>query len=446
MKYNDKNRNRSYADQQQMPHDIDTERSVLATFVRYNETFVDNSDTVDAELFYLDKEKALFRTIAAVIDAGLVADAKALCHWAKTHDMGMELTMLDFLELIQQPSRLTLSQDIARLHDMKRRRGCWLLLQQAAHNVLDMSVALNDTLEGMNTALGAFLDETFNDGVATFRDAVDELRTIVEENAKGNTEALETGYYTFDHRHLLRPGTLTVIAAFTSVGKSALAMNIATNVAEKGHAVAYYSLEMNKTELASRTLADKAQMPAAYILNNRLYGSKLDNFNRAAVAMEHLNIYIDERSTLSFDHTIRSIRRLTKSKDVKLTIIDYLQIYSQTGDNVEASLAQMARQAKNIAKETNTAVILLSQLNRSAQKPSINMLRGSGQIEESADNVVLIDRPKAYERTDSWTLQEARFIVAKGRGTGTGEDEVNFKPVTTRFIDKYHPELDETPF
>ena len=111
---------------------------------------------------------------------------------------------------------------------------------------------------------------------------------------------------------------------------------------------------------------------------------------------------------------------------------------------MEASLAQMARQAKNIARETGTAVVLLSQLNRSGTKPALNMMRGSGQIEESADNIVLIDRPKAYDTSDTGDIQDAKLILAKGRGVGSGERDVNFYKFTTTFKDKYTP-ADEEP-
>jgi replicative DNA helicase len=149
---------------------------------------------------------------------------------------------------------------------------------------------------------------------------------------------------------------------------------------------------------------------------------------------------------------------------VRLVVIDYLQIYAQVADDPEKSISYMARTAKNIAKELGIAIILISQLNRSALHPSLNMLRGSGQIEESADNVVLIDRPDAYpdnkvtkyegQFSDSPVKGTAKLILAKGRGVGTGSQLVKFKGEYTQFSEipkpddtgHYEEQDEELPF
>lgn len=427
-----------------MPHDTETERSVLATIMRYDDTYLKVSDILSPEIFYYDRERAIYNTIAGLLEDGQVPDINALYDWASSHDVGAKLERMDFMEIRMSPSQQTLTQDALRLVDLCRRRQCWKLLMMAAANSVDKSRNLNETIEGIITALNDLQRADTNKGIYPFKVAVDELREIVEQNNKGNTLALKTGFYLFDEKSLLRPGTLTIIAAFTSVGKSALAMNIATNVARSGDAVAYYSLEMGKAELAARVLAVDANTPASIIMNKRLMESQYADFKHSADKNEGLPIYIDESSTITFDRTVRSIRRMSKTHGVKLAIIDYLQIYTQTGDNVEASLAQMARQAKNIAKEANIAVIMLSQLNRSSPKPALNMMRGSGQIEESADNIVLIDRPDAYNPDKQPNeMQDAKFILAKGRGVGTMQEDARFKPITTQFESKCHPNTDQ---
>ena len=261
----------------------------------------------------------------------------------------------------------------------------------------------------------------------------------------GNRTCLTTGFSLFDDYFLLRPTTLTVIAAFTSVGKSALAMNISKNVAMHGYGVAYYSLEMGKAELASRGISKDVGVPASIIVNRKLTEQQMMRFREAVESCSGLPIFIDERSTVSFDRTVRSIRTMVKTKGIKLAVIDYLQIYTQVSDNAEASLAYMARAAKNIAKECGIAVILLSQLNRSGSHPSIKMLRGSGQIEESADNIVLIDRPEAYpdnsvkkyegEFENEPVEGTAKFMLVKGRGVGTGCSLVGFDGRYTQFYE-----------
>ena len=161
-------------------------------------------------------------------------------------------------------------------------------------------------------------------------------------------------------------------------------------------------------------------------------------------------IYFDDRSTVSFDRVMRSIRTLVKTKGIRLAIIDYLQIFNQMTDDEEKGLGMMARACKNIAKEMNIAVIALSQLNRSGKHPSLRMMRGSGQIEESADNVVLIDRPEAYpdnqvvkyegDFSDCSIHNTAKLILSKGRGVGVGSSLVAFNGKFTRFSDIVKPD------
>ena len=271
-----------------------------------------------------------------------------------------------------------------------------------------------------------------------------------------------TGFRLFDEKYILRPQTLTVVAAFPAVGKSALALNIAEAVARKGNAVAYYSLEMSKSELASRAISEAMNTPAYVIMNKPLNDTQLQSLREVIGRFKDLPIYFDDRSTVSFDRVIRSIRKLAKSKGIKLAIIDYLQIFNQSAaDDEERGMSYMARQCKNIAKETGVAVIALSQLNRSELHPSLRNLRGSGQIEESADNVVLIDRPEAYpdnkvtkyqgEFKDASIHNTAKLILAKGRGVGTGSTLVAFNGRHTRFAEiekreEYKEQNEDLPF
>ena len=172
----------------------------------------------------------------------------------------------------------------------------------------------------------------------------------------------------------------------------------------------------------------------------------MQSFDMVIGANKNLPIFFDDRSTVDFDKTMRSVRKMVKKKGIKLAAIDYLQIFSQVSDDPEESISYMARKAKNVAKELQIPIIVLSQLNRSSLHPSIKMLRGSGQIEESADNVVLIDRPEAYpdnkvtkyegEYSEYSVKGTAKLILAKGRGVGTCSDLVMYDAAYTRFYER----------
>lgn len=442
---------------QVQPHDDNTEIAVLATLMRYNEKFSEYCDKLTVEMFYQEKNQAIYQCIAGVITENKVSDVKALFDYAKTHEIVYPLDELSLLEIVKFVSIDTLDQDISRLRRMWKQRKLWVELQLASQKVLDPMEDFDEVVNDTMSILGDIQNDMADGGIYSFDESIDELKEIVNDNAQGKRKSLVTGFKLFDEHFLLRPTTLTIIAAFTGVGKSSIAMNIAMNTASLGNPVAYYSLEMGKSELAARALSGKAGISSSVIVNCKLEEYQLQQFDRAVGESGGLPIYIDERATISFDNTIKSIRTLVRTKNIKLAVIDYLQIYSQVGNSVEASLAYMARSAKNIAKECGIAVILLSQLSRGGSHPSINQLRGSGQIEESADNIVLIDRPEAYPNnsiryegdfSDQDTHGTAKLILAKGRGVGTGNALVGFDGRFTQFyeLDNKPQVEDDTPF
>lgn len=444
-------------EQQLQPHSDETEVAVLATLMRYNDKFSEYSDMLNVEMFYQEIHQSIYQCIAGVIEQKKSTDINALIDYANTHNMPFKLNELDFLNIVKFTSIETLEQDIQRMRRMWKQRKLWVQLQLASQSILDPLEDFDEVVNKTMRTLGEIQSDTADSGIYSFDESIEELKEIVNDNAQGKRSSLETGFRLFDERFLLRPTTLTIIAAFTGVGKSSIAMNIAMNTAKVGNGVAYYSLEMGKSELAARAISGKAGISSSVIVNCKLESFQLQQFDRAVGETKGLPIYIDERATVSFDNTIRSIRTLARTKGIKLAVIDYLQIYSQVGDSVEASLAYMARTAKNIAKECKIAVILLSQLSRGKEHPDIKQLRGSGQIEESADNIVLIDRPEAYPNSsirydgdfsDQDTHGTAKLILAKGRGVGTGNALIGFDGRFTQFyeLDNKQQVEDYTPF
>ena len=433
------------ADNRILPHNTDIERVVLSTIKHRKDMLEKYGDIISEGLFYASREKAIYNAISSIVAEGKNPTSETIMQHAATHDLGYRLLVTDIDSLRVATDLTTFLQHINLLRTMEMRRKVWLIHQSAATAAIDQSEPLDGSVSQSIQDLCDLQRDLADRGPATFREAVRELTGIVNDNHEGKTRSIVTGFRLFDQMFLLRPGTLTIIAAFTSVGKSALAMNIAYNVATRNTPVAYYSLEMGKAELAARVISPLIGIPSGIIANQALSDDGFRRYHDMTPSVENLQIYIDERSTVSFDATVTSIRMLAKTKGVRLVIIDYLQIYTQTNDNVEASLGQMARQAKNVAVETGASVILLSQLNRSSDTPSLKMLRGSGQIEESADNVVLIDRPDAYPDSPGKfkagkfknlpSEGKASLILAKGRGVGTGERLMSFDPKTTIFKD-----------
>ena len=431
-----------------LPHDMDTEQAVLSALIMYNENYTRYGDMLGTELFYYEKEKAIFRCIDGVINDGNITDINSLYGYAQSHSVGYELMRGDFVELVSNFNRGTVEQDIERLRDMSRRRMSWRLLQEAAQGILDMTNSADEIIGGVVSSLiDAQGDEA--SGIVSHNESLKSIMKTVEKNRSDKSGSLLTGFNLLDEKYVLRPETMTVIAAFTSVGKSALALNIVEAVARQGVPCAYYSLEMSHRELTSRLISRDAEISTSAMLNKSLTDEQVEKLQTAVRKNVGLPIYYDDKSTTDFNRTMRSVRKMVKMKKVQLVVIDYLQIYSQVSEDVEQGISYMARTAKNIAKEMGIAVIVISQLNRSALHPSMKMLRGSGQIEESADNVILIDRPEAYpdnkvthyegEFKNVSIHNTAKLILSKGRGIGTGSCIVGFNGKEVRFYEIEKP-------
>ena len=424
-----------------LPHNRDLELVVLGTIIRYNEWHGRVADILTPALFYDSRLCQLYKCVDELVRDGKVTDITSILSYAE--ERHMEFARAEVVEAVTSCNEQAFRQSVDTLRRYQVQRELWRVWTAAAMRIVEPLADVEGELESVRQVVADMGQVASGDDMATFADSFIELDTIIEDNQQGRHQFLPTGFSLFDRHYLLRPNTLTILAAFTSVGKSALAMNIAVHVAQFGHPVAYYSLEMGKAELAARAVSKPSSMTAGRLMNGRLNNDERAAYASASVSMARLPIYIDERSTVSFDRTLRSIRMAVKKYGVRLAVIDYLQIYCQNGDRVEEGLAAMARATKNVAKECGIAVLLLSQLNRSSDHPSIRMLRGSGQIEESADNVVLIDRPAAYpdggkyqgEHANEDTRDTALLILAKGRGVGTGEQLVGFDGEHTQFYE-----------
>lgn len=437
--------------QRQMPNSIELERNVLGTIIRKNEYYSSVEDILSEDAFYAVPNKLIYKCVEHLIHDGKIADINSIIATAKESKTTYMLTEFDIIECAAYNSPNTFLQDVDTIVDYGKRREAWKTFMMAANNVLTLTEDANDI---MNTTK-AKIDElsnisNINDGIVDAKAGIEKIKKQVEENLQGvNNATIKTGFMFTDEKGGLRLGSILVIGAFTSYGKSSIAMNIAINVAKSGIPVVYYSMEMGTIELWSRVLSKTAGVSANKMMNFPLKIEERESVNIACEKFSNLPLYIDEKSTTKFSKMMRSVRTLVKKRGVKMFFVDYLQIFVQNGvkEKEESALSSMVRECKNMCRELGIVGVILSQLRRNGEEkhPSIEMLRGSGQIEESADSVMLIDRPEA--RPD-WKVDKflgkfsevdikgkAVFNVVKGRNTGLGAYLVGFDQEYTTFYE-----------
>ncbi|MBI5591974.1 MAG: replicative DNA helicase [Deltaproteobacteria bacterium] len=272
-------------------------------------------------------------------------------------------------------------------------------------------------------------------------DAVDGYEAA---KTKGGVTGLPTGLCDLDAvLGGLQPSDLIILAARPSMGKTAMAVNMAENC--KAPAL-IFSLEMAKNQLADRMLSGRSKINLNRLTTGKLYGNdEWAKLNQAAGELADLQIFIDDSPSLHFSEITRRARIAYKRHGIRLVVIDYLQL--MRGDaakgNREAEIASISRALKGLAKELCIPVLALSQLNRELEKrsekrPQLSDLRESGQIEQDADVILFLYRDEVYNRApgnpDRGT---AEIIVAKHRNGPIGFAKVAFCPETTTFKGLY---------
>ena len=244
---------------------------------------------------------------------------------------------------------------------------------------------------------------------------------------------------------------LGIIAARPGMGKTALALSMASNIAiENKIPLAFFSLEMSSIQLITRMISSETGLDSNKLRTGKLEKHEWEQLNIRVKNLEKAPLFIDDTPSLSIFDLRAKARRLVSQKDVKIIIVDYLQLMTAGGNmkigNREQEISTISRNLKALAKELNIPVIALSQLSRlvegrTSKRPLLSDLRESGAIEQDADIVSFIYRPEYY-KIDTWddndrssTEGEAEFIVSKHRNGGLENIRIRFIPSLGKFED-----------
>lgn len=427
-------------------YDIELENVVVGSLISDAKAYDEAKELLNEDCFHVTQDRQLYKCVVEIIESGRDADIMAVHSQMIAH--GWSCTVADIAKICSQRS-FNITQQAAALLDLSVRRKMVAMAErikvQAADRFTDPNEMVSEYTKQMDE-----LYRQDSGGIVTLSDTLYELSKNMERNIAnaGGMTGTPTGFKKYDDvSNGLQQGDLIVIAAESSQGKTSLAMNIATNAAMQGARVAVYSMEMSRMQLAARMVSGESDVSSSSILYHRLseaqYLSATEAANRLAVA----KIFFDDRATSSMGNILTSIRHLKRKENIDGAVVDYLQLLSlsqRSGSTDEQALAEYARQLKNIAKELGIWVIALSQLNRDKlnPEPNNNRLRGSGQILEAADVVMLLYRPEVYNK-DRYpepfqyvkTEGTAMVTISKGRNIGLMQFIVGFDARHTRFYD-----------
>ena len=427
------------------PHSLEAESSVLGGVLLDNASWDKIGDLLTEEDFYRYEHKLIFGAIHSLMNLGRAADTLTVFEHLKSQGKSEEAGNIEYLNSLAQyvPSE----GNIRRFAEVVRERAMLRKL---------LSVSEEITTSAMNTGgrpVPTILDEAeqkiFNVGEesARKRQGFQKLDTLgatlldrITEMSQNPSDVtgVPTGFYDLDRMTSgLQGGDLVILAARPSMGKTALAINIAEHVAlNEGLPVAIFSMEMGAAQLVVRIVGSLGRID-----QNRLRTGKLqpDEFTRLVETADRVgrsSLFIDESPGLTPSELRANARRLArKCGKLGLIVVDYLQLMSGSngsdGENRATELGEISRGLKMLAKELQCPVIALSQLSRGVEqrpdkKPMMSDLRESGAIEQDADVIMFIYRDDYYKKELSKEPGVAEIIIAKQRNGPTGSVKLAF--------------------
>lgn len=421
------------------------ERTVLASVINSYSTMTDARPILRPDSFFNLDHREIFAATADIYDHGGSPDMMLV--WQELKKSGSSVTPARVYEICGDSTWVMDAVPHAHeLNDLARRRELYLAGRRLMSEAVDRSKPIEEIHASAKGVIDGLLD-TPQCGTLTLTEAnkrVIDIMVANQSRPEGETFGSPTGFPQLDRNGGLCPGDLTVVGAETSQGKTSFATAMALNAAMHGDPVAIYSMEMTAEQLAARIAAMRSGVSASKILFSPLPS---DDINRISDCMAlppgSGEIYFDPKSRSTIESILMSVRVMVMRHGVKGVVVDYLQLVtaSDRSLNREQATAKIARDLKNIAKELGIWVIAISQLSRdrSTPVPSLSRLRDSGQIEEAADNIILIYRPrdgKSYPDDFVGVSTEGTALVtlAKGRNVGLAQFICGFKPENTLFF------------
>lgn len=309
----------------------------------------------------------------------------------------------------------------------------------------DPTEELDDIMEGAEKKIFDLMQDKNQKGYSAIKDVLVDSFTQLEElyNRKQHITGVPTGFADLDYRTAgLHGSELILIAARPAMGKSAFALNIATNAAVRAHApVAIFSLEMSKEQMVNRILCSEAMVDSNKVRTGKLEEEDWSKLAGAIGPLSESEIYIDDTPGISVMEIRAKCRKLKLEKNIGMVVIDYLQLIqgsNRRNGSREQEISEISRSLKILAKELNVPVIALSQLSRAVEqrpdhRPMLSDLRESGAIEQDADIVMFLYRDDYYNE-DSERKNVAEVIIAKHRGGSTGTVELGWLGSYTKFV------------
>ncbi len=435
----------------EIPNNIDAEKSVIGAMFLSKYALQKAIETLSTENFFLNKHGKIFDCLKDLYNQGIAIDITTVTDNLKNKNQLKEIGGVEYLtEILEEtPTAANVDYYINIVEDKSVLRN---LINEATDIVTLGYQTENSVTETLDKAEAKILTVVKNRKSSNFK-TMPQVLTDVQENLerlannKGKISGLSTGFFDIDAiTNGLHENELIILAARPSMGKTALALNMATNIAlESKKSVIIFTLEMRAEQLVSRMISSVGQIQATKLQNGNLMNEDWKRVNEAMSQLGETNIYIDDSPGVTIgDIKAKSRRVASFDENLGVIFIDYLTLIATTNKysgNRQQEVSELSRSLKTLALELKIPIVCLAQLSRTPElredkRPILSDLRESGSIEQDADIVAFIYRDDYYhpESKIDDNMSKTEIIVRKNRSGQIGTAELLFKKSTLSFL------------
>lgn len=436
--------------QKYLPHNFLAEKMVLSCLLINPEAIELTFKKISVEMFYFKNHQEIYKAIMVLFKKNIPIDILTLITFLQDNGKlkkigGIKVVM----ELVRQIPNLIYLEDYLKLiKDKYIRRSLIKLGYEIINSSYITSIPLENIVNDLENKLFHLTNEIqpqkLSSSAELITDIFFELKT---KSLNPKFSGLLSGFYELDSlTQGFQKSDLIIIAGRPSMGKTALSLNIATNLIKISKLpILFFSLEMSKKQIMYRLLSMETSIPQMRLKNGKLYKNDWIKLNKMIQILAKFPLFIDDTANLTTKDLRAKIKTiLFEQKEIGLVIIDYIQLMQNNNAKTETraqEISQITRSLKTIAREFNIPIIGLSQLSRNVEhrsdkKPILSDLRESGSIEQDADLVLMLSKfQQPYQNySDSDTFKIIELIIAKHRNGPTGEIKLQFNEKQTKFF------------
>ncbi len=429
------------------PHDVEAEQAVLGSMLTDKDAVISAIEVLKEDDFYRTDNKSIYEAIINLYNRAEPIDIITVKAELESLGKFEQVGGLEYLASL--PDKVPTTANAMKYIKIVEEKSTLRNLIKTANEIIELGYDptedVSDIMEGAEKKIFNIMQNNDKKSYSPIKDILVDSFTQLEElyNRKQHITGVPSGFTELDYKTAGFHGSdLVLIAARPAMGKSAFALNIATNAAVRANVpVVIFSLEMSKEQMVNRILCSEAMVDSNKVRTGKLEEDDWTKLAGSIGPLSDAEIYIDDTPGISVMEIRAKCRKLKLEKNIGMVVIDYLQLVqgsNKRNGSREQEISEISRSLKILAKELNVPVIALSQLSRAVEqrpdhRPMLSDLRESGAIEQDADIVMFLYRDDYYN-PDSEKKDIAEVIIAKHRGGSLGTVDLLWLGSYTKFV------------